>query len=368
MSTIKKIDKENNFISMFNTETGFYMRTGVLEIVENGVVKDTGVDPFMTNYPELIDIGIMARCINGESGKCTVECYQNAVGRNNKENMPLAEYKRLIEQCKGKTFQVALGGAGDVDTHESFEEILKITRENGIVPNFTTSGIAMTKTKAEICKKYTGAVAVSFYNQPHTFKAIDLLVEAGVTTNLHYVLSNDSIDDAIRRLKEDNFPKGINAVVFLLHKPIGLGTMENVLKYDDPKVKEFYETVDEVIGKISVDIGFDSCNIPALLNFNKRIDNASIDTCEAARWSMYIDSESIAIPCSFDNQSKKWAVDLKQNTIKEAWDSDTFESFRDSFRKSCGGCNDKLECKGGCPIVSDIVLCNREQKNLFRIL
>ena len=45
---IKKIDKKNKFVSMFNPDTGFYMRSGV---IENG--KDTGVDPFMTSFPEL---------------------------------------------------------------------------------------------------------------------------------------------------------------------------------------------------------------------------------------------------------------------------------------------------------------------------
>lgn len=367
MAIMKKTDKENNFISFFNNETGAYMRTGVLE-TKDGKVIDTGVDPFMTNFPELIDIGIMARCINGESGKCTVQCYQNAVGRNNKQNMSLKEYTRLIKQCVGKTYQVALGGAGDVDTHENFEEILKVTREHNIVPNFTTSGIAMTERKAKICKKYTGAIAVSEYHQPHTEKAIKLLIEAGNRVNLHYVLGNDSIDEAIRRLKEDDWYEGINAVVFLLHKPIGLGCKNNVLDVNNPKVQEFYSTVDEAMGNISVQIGFDSCNVPAIINFNKKVEEASIDTCEAARWSMYITPESLAIPCSFDNQQKRWAVNLKENTIQDAWDSDLFNSFRDSFRKSCGSCKQQDACKGGCPIVSDIVLCNRPEKDLFRIM
>ena len=55
---IKKIDKKNKFVSMFNPNTGFYMRSGV---IENG--KDTGVDPFMTSFPELLDIGIMQTCV-----------------------------------------------------------------------------------------------------------------------------------------------------------------------------------------------------------------------------------------------------------------------------------------------------------------
>ena len=48
-------DKKYRFKSAFDTETGAYVRTGVLD--EKG--KDTGTDPFMASYPHLIDVGIM---------------------------------------------------------------------------------------------------------------------------------------------------------------------------------------------------------------------------------------------------------------------------------------------------------------------
>ena len=49
------IDKRYRFQSAFDTETGAYVRTGILD--DNG--RDTGVDPFMASYPHLIDVGIM---------------------------------------------------------------------------------------------------------------------------------------------------------------------------------------------------------------------------------------------------------------------------------------------------------------------
>ena len=143
---IRKYDKKNRYISMFNPDTGFYMRSGILD--EHG--KDTGVDPFMSSFPELIDVGIMQTCVCAK--QCNVDCYQKAIDRTG-ENMSVENFKRILEECKGKCFQFALGGAGDVDTHENFEEILSLCREYDIVPNFTTSGIAMTKEKAEICKE-----------------------------------------------------------------------------------------------------------------------------------------------------------------------------------------------------------------------
>ena len=352
---IRKVDKKNKFVSMFNPNTGFYMRSG---IIENG--KDTGVDPFMTSYPELLDVGIMGQCVCAH--KCNVDCYQRAIDRTG-DNMSVEDFESILKQSKGKLFQASLGGAGDVDTHENFEEILKLCREYNIVPNFTTSGIMMTKEKADICKKYCGAVAVSEHFADYTEKALDLLLEAGVKTNIHYVLSNNSIDTAIDRLKNGGFKKGISSVIFLLYKNVGLGKEENVLQVNDERVKEFFNLIDT--GKFDFQIGFDSCSIAGLINFTNNIDPNYYDTCEGGRWSAYITPDMKMLPCSFDNQDMRWAVDLRTHTIQEAWDSEQFEDFRNHFKKSCPNCSKRNECKGGCPIRRNIVLCDRKEKDLF---
>lgn len=360
---IKKIDKKNKFVSMFNPKTGFYIRSGVID--ENG--KDTEVDPFMTSFPELIDVGIMGHCKHGISGLCIksgVQCYQNGL-KTHHLNMSLENFKKIVDECKGKTYQLALGGRGDVDQHENFEEILKYCRENNIVPNFTSSGLGFTDEIIDICKKYCGAIAISWYRQEHTYRAINMLLEAGIKTNIHYVLGNNSIDEAIERLKNNNFPKGINAVIFLLHKPVGLGKEDNVLNVSDPKVKEFYSIIEN--NKFDFKIGFDSCNIPGLINFTspKKLNRDSFDTCEAGRWSMYITSDMKAIPCSFDNQELKWAYDISNDTIQNAWNSEQFNDFRKYFKNSCSECKDRLSCLGGCPIKRQIVLCDRKEKDLY---
>jgi radical SAM protein with 4Fe4S-binding SPASM domain len=355
---ITKVDKKNKFVSTFNSQTGFYVRTG---IIEDGV--DTGVDPFMSSFPELIDVGIMGHCIHGKSGLCIksgVQCYQNGL-HTHQPNMTLDNFKRIVDECKGKVYQLALGGRGDVDQHEQFEEVLKYCRDNGIVPNFTSSGLGFTPEIIDVCKKYCGAVAISWYRQAHTLKAIQMLLDAGIKTNIHYVLGKNSIDEAIQRLKDNDFPKGINAIIFLLHKPVGLGTEENMLSVLDPRVREFFNLIDA--GNFNFKIGFDSCTIPGLINFTRNINRDSFDTCEAARWSMYITSDMKALPCSFDNQDLKWAIDISSNSIQLAWDSEQFEDFRNRFKRSCPNCKDRLSCFGGCPIVNQIVLCNRTERN-----
>ena len=170
---LEKIDKKNHFKSRFYIDTGLYKRSGVFD--EDGF--DTGKDPWMSSMPELIDVGILGHCEHGRTGLCMksgIECYQNGLGMH-QPNMSLENFKRIVDECKGRVFQFALGGRGDVDQHENFEEILQYCKENDIVPNFTTSGLGMTHEIAAICKKYCGAVAVSDHEADYTEKALNYL-------------------------------------------------------------------------------------------------------------------------------------------------------------------------------------------------
>jgi len=347
-----KMRKDKDFISFFNETTGHYVRSG---IIKNGV--ESAEDPFMASFPELLDVGIMGHCRHGQSGLCLqagVECYQDGLHAN-APNMALEDFEEIVRQCRGKTYQIALGGCGDPDQHEHFADILETCHQAGIVPNFTTSGLGLNSELAQLCKKYCGAVAVSWYRSTYTLRAIDLLFQADVKTNIHYVVSNSTIEEAVTRLKERSFPVGVNAIVFLLHKPVGLGSQAQVLKCDDLRVKEFLELA--CGGNHGYKIGFDSCSIPGLISQSIDVNQDSVDTCEGARWSAYITSDILMLPCSFDNQSKRWAVDLRSHTIQEAWDSSVFEDFRRYFRQSCPDCEHRSACMGGCPICREVVLC-----------
>ena len=351
-------DKKYNFKTAFDTETGAYVRTGILD--EFG--KDTGEDPFMASFPHLIDVGIMGHCIHGKLGLCAkagIGCYQSGLNVV-KENMTLDNFKKIAKECRGRCNQVALGGRGDPDQHENFEEILKICRENNLVPNFTTSGYGMTTPLAKICKKYCGAVAVSWYRNEYTLKAIELLLKEKVKTNIHYVVGNNSIDEAIKRLENNDFPKGINAVIFLLHKPAGLGSKKNVLSVFDEKVEKLFKLIEK---PHPFKVGMDSCNVPGAINFCRNIRMEALDTCEGGRYSCYIGADMMMVPCSFD-QNNLYSVSIENKTIEEAWNSEEFEKFRDKLRYSCKGCKKRMYCMGGCPLMPEVVLCKDRKKYL----
>lgn len=348
-------DKKYRFRYAFDSKTGAYIRTGILD----DAGKDTGRDPFMASYPHLIDVGIMGHCIHGRTGLCAeagIGCYQSGM-LVSQPNMSVEDFRAVAEQSRGKCNQFALGGRGDPDQHEAFEEILKICRENDLVPNFTTSGYGMTGGIAALCKEYCGAVAVSWYRSEYTLRAVRTLLNAGVKTNIHYVLGNNSIDEAIDRLKNNDFPNGINAVIFLLHKPAGQGTEANVLSMDDERVARFFRLFDV---PHPFKIGMDSCSVPGAIQFCKTLLPESLDTCEGGRFSCYIGPDMVMVPCSFD-QDRRYAVSLRQTTIGEAWNSEPFERFRDKMRRSCPDCAKRDLCMGGCPLMPEIVLCNAKR-------
>ena len=200
------VDKQYNFFELFNEENGTLIRSNII----------------------------------GTQNEAEIECYQNAI-HSEKENMSLKDYESILAQSKNKVFKVALGGAGDPNKHECFGEILSLTRSYGIISNLTTSGYNMSDNEVHCIKKFCGAVAVSYYSRlgkggeelnSVTVNAIRKLVNAGCVTNIHYVVSDSTIDEVIYRMENNLWPSGISAVIFILYKPVGLGRTEKVVKKD----------------------------------------------------------------------------------------------------------------------------------------
>lgn len=142
-----------------------YIRTGILD--ENG--NDTGIDPFMASYPHLIDVGIMGHCIHGKTGLCVrsgIGCYQSGL-LIEQSNMAVEDFRSIADQSRDRCNQFDLGCRGYTDQHEHFEEILKICKENILVPNFTTSGYGMTPEMAALDWGAPESIGVCF-NDIHT--------------------------------------------------------------------------------------------------------------------------------------------------------------------------------------------------------
>ncbi len=345
-------DKRYGFYELFNDKNGALIRGDV-----------NGYDPTVRSFPELIDVGIMGHCSNSKYCKSAgIDCYQRGGNMSNK-HMSVANFEKIASQASGKTFQIALGGAGDPDKHPDFEDILRLCRKYCIVPNITTSGYGLTDYNISLIKKYCGAVAVSWYSRlingkesnESTVLTVEKLILAGCITNIHFVVSDKTIDEAIDRLKGNLFPNGFNAVVFILYKAVGDGITGKEIRSNDYRLEEFLDLA--LNQRHPFEVGFDTCFTPALLNFESNVSPQSIDACEAGTFSMYVDSNMNCYPCSFGLWRKELSVSLNDMTLQEAWDSDTFQKFRENLNRNCKGCRKFDQCLGGCRLMMDINLC-----------
>jgi radical SAM protein with 4Fe4S-binding SPASM domain len=339
MVIIRRHSKKYNFVG--NTKTGFTFRWGES-------IKD---DPIRAPFPELVDISISNHCSNG----CNF-CYRESA--SNHTFMSLADYKFIIKSLVdpkwGTVFQVALGG-GEPLEHPKFIEILEITKQNKIVPNFTTNGFHLTKAIVNQIKPLIGTLALSFsdINNISSSNAYHLLNE-GIKPNIHFILNKHSIKQGIEILEGmyNSLLKDFNSIIFLTYKPAGRATNDLCLSLTK-ELDRFCRLIDD--NNCLLNIGFDSCFVPILMHYtNTNIEY--IDPCECAFFSAYIDENLNVKPCSFANNNRD-TYSLREFKFSEIWNK-YWESYRNAQNNICQReCKNTSNCRGGCPFYDQINLC-----------
>lgn len=314
-----------------------------------------GNEPFFAvEGPELLDISITNYC----EKECDF-CYRNS--SSNGKHMDLNDYESILKQLKDTyTYQIAIGG-GNPNQHPDFIEILRMTREDyDIVPSYTTNGTGLTDEIIQASQKYCGAVAVSYYEPLEDFKeAVRKLIDARIKTNVHFLLTSESIKRAIQVLEHPpEYLHGINAIIFLNYKPVGAGSDNRLLLKNSNLINKFFLSVKKHDLK-KFKVGFDSCTISGIvknLNYNQRF----IDRCEAGRFSAFISEDMKLFPCSFMVNSTN-GIDLKTTRIIDGWQlNEEFIKVRMMVQDNrCKTqCEYEYVCSGGCPIFVDINLCH----------
>lgn len=335
--------KNQHYSTIFNPNTGFFAR-----------IEDKGYpEPFWSEHgPELLDISITNWCDKG----CPI-CYRGSDESGN--HMSLDDYEEIMRQAKRMhVYQVALGG-GNPNQHPGFPEILRLTREKyGIIPNYTTNGRGLNNDVLEATSRYCGAVAVSAY-KPYfeTETAIKRLREWNVRVNVHFILSNKSIDTAIEWLiHPPNMLEGINAIIFLNYKPVGRHSSEVLLLKNSKRLSEFFDLATDQ--GHSFRIGFDNCTASGLETFTE-VPTICYDGCDAGRFSMFISENMEMYPCSF--MAKDYiGIPIDGGNIQTCWqENEQFEWIREKLRSSASSRIFPQQsncCFGGCPVWPEIDL------------
>lgn len=291
--------------------------------------------------PELLDVSITNYCEKG----CDF-CYRRSNPSGKSISIDL--YKKILQEAKQSCVtQIALGG-GNPNQHPYFINILKMTREQGIIPTYTTNGQGMTDEIYVASSKYAGAVAVSWY-EPYqdALNVIDKCNHYNITVNLHYVLNAKNISNA-QKLLQSSYTNKVNSIIFLNYKPVG-SSKRQILQYNQ-ELKNFLENA---INNKSCKIGFDSCMISHLAQHKDLININSVDFCEAARFSAFISETGLVYPCSFMCGAGASGHSIKNKSLIDIWqNSFDFIKIRKKILygdNKCSSCNFFDFCHSGCP-------------------
>lgn len=325
-----------NYNYVFNEKTGFFARWG----------NSYDDDPTHSLFgPEILDIEITTIC-SGPDGKVCPFCYK--ANTPNGKNMSFDMFKAIFDNInKSKTLtQIAVGADANLKSNPDIWKMFHYTRSNGVIPNVTVANIdELTAVRlASVC----GGVAVSRYsNKNWCYDSVARLTGVGMKqVVIHQLLSKETLSQAYETINDfhnDDRLCNLKAIVFLSLKQKGRGK-----KYNKLTDSEFGDLVEYAM-KNRVPFGFDSCSANKFLKsikdnpfFSKMV--SSVEPCESACFSAYVDVNGTYFPCSFAPNTENWSNGIQVTSTddfnKDIWNSTKNKKFRVDLNSNL--------CENGC--------------------
>ena len=319
-----KICMSEKYNYIFRKSDGLFVRWG----------ETREVDPLMAPAPEIADIEVTTKC-SGINGKPCPWCYKS--NTENGTNMSFETFKNIIDKFPPLTVQIAFGVDSKAESNPDLWKMMEYTRSRGIIPNITVADI--TNETADKLAKYCGAVAVSRYNDKNIcYDSIKKLLDRDINqVNIHQLICSETYENALETIEDivhDSRLKHMYSLVFLSLKQTGRG------KHFTPLSKEKFKTLVEKSIDSDISFGFDSCSAAKFLsvvknNPNFRSYEQCSEPCESSLFSVYINSDGKAYPCSFSENTPGWEDGIDMTKIvdfeREVWYDQRMIRFRKSL-------------------------------------
>jgi len=311
----------------FDQQTGFFVRWG------NCLEDDPVLAP---RCPEIVDIELSTICHQG----CRF-CYKSNTSKG--RNMSLDTLQQVLAKFSPELTQAAYG-IGSIDANPDLWDILHYTREQNVIPNITINGYRMQPEHYRWLAETCGAVSVSNYEADVCYDAVEQLSSAGLQqVNIHQLLAEETFDDCMQLIEDaqtDPRLRGLRALVFLALKPVGRGSIMTPIR----SLHRYRQLVDTVM-ESRVGFGFDSCSAPMFLAATKdhqhhKALSMMAEPCESTLFSIYIDVNATAYPCSFVGSDPADGIDMLQvdDFQRDVWQHPKMATWRERLLgTNCGG-------------------------------
>jgi radical SAM protein with 4Fe4S-binding SPASM domain len=276
--------------------------------------------------------------------------------------------------------QVAIGG-GEPLRHPRLADILAEARDNGMVPNVTTTGIGATREQLDALARHCGAVALSLEGVGDNFslrrrqgfavfeEQVARLRHAGIKLVLQITLSAENCEELPEMVDYALGVESLYGVIFLAHKPAGRG-----VRFDSPlsgrPFASVYPHVIEAVHRLRAhtQVGFDCCLSPLLTALEQDLGfppMGIVEGCSATRGSLGLTVDLDCVPCTFLPEQP--LGNLRRDSLLDIWrgyQSRRFRQGQAAFLERdarCAGCGVNSVCLGGCP-VWDLVGCRHAER------
>jgi hypothetical protein len=165
--------------------------------------------------------------------------------------------------------------------------------------------------------------------------------------NIHQLIAEETFDNAMETVEDiGNDPRldRLNALVFLALKKKGRGESYH------PLPKEKLRTLVEAAVEKKIRIGFDSCSAHKAIEVMPSVNPVTVEPCESACFSAYINVDGKFLPCSFC-EGASWHEGLAGryghlgisvldtgDFIKEVWMNPWTKQFRANLIRNSRQC------------------------------
>ncbi|MBN1953487.1 MAG: radical SAM protein [Anaerolineae bacterium] len=325
----------------------------------------TTAPPRALAAPETIHFSVTGRCDQACAG-----CFYSARPGSavSPTDAPFKLFERVVRQAaEARVFQLALGG-GEPLLHPCLLEMVRLARQNRILPNLTTNGNLLDRDVAEELKEAgLGQVQISLNgaseatnqatrpNFAQSIAAIAACQAAGLQFGINFLLTRSSLPDleAVIRLGQS---KGAATVNLLRPKPPT--TDGDWLERESPAAAD-YRGVQAVLQRFQAaertPAPVTRITIDASLTFllsdrsPQALYRAGVWGCSAARKFVTVTQDGDVLPCSH----VRWS-DVGEGDVMRAWRESSvmarFRGLEEIARGNCRRCRHLPQCRG-CPAV-----------------